>query len=99
MEEKREFFEKIFTLDDRSDTGLGPEVMRFTESSDARALTEGESYYILRPESVESYFLMWRLTKDPKGSHQSRKDEKLMEMSILRGSHFPFIIKIFRNEP
>ena len=75
MEEKREFFEKIFTLDDRSDTGLGPEVMRFTESSDARALTEGESYYILRPETVESYFLMWRLTKDPKGSHQSRKDK------------------------
>ena len=23
-------------------------------------------YYILRPETVESYFLMWRLTKDPK---------------------------------
>ena len=23
-------------------------------------------YYILRPETVESYFLLWRLTKDPK---------------------------------
>ena len=23
-------------------------------------------YYILRPETVESYFLMWRLAKDPK---------------------------------
>ena len=73
LEEKRELFVNLFTFDDRSDTGLGPEVMRFTESSDARALTEGESYYILRPETVESYFLMWRLTKDPKGSHQRRK--------------------------
>ena len=23
-------------------------------------------YYILRPEAIESYFLMWRLTKDQK---------------------------------
>ena len=23
-------------------------------------------YYILRPETFESYFLLWRLTKDPK---------------------------------
>ena len=23
-------------------------------------------YYILRPETIESYFLMWRLTKDQK---------------------------------
>ena len=23
-------------------------------------------YYILRPETFESYFIMWRLTKDPK---------------------------------
>ena len=24
------------------------------------------SYYILRPEVVESYFYLWRFTKDPK---------------------------------
>ena len=24
------------------------------------------SQYILRPETFESYFIMWRLTKDPK---------------------------------
>ena len=23
-------------------------------------------YYILRPETFESYFILWRLTKDPK---------------------------------
>ena len=51
---------------DRSDTKLGPEAMRFSDSIEARALKQNERYYILRPETVESYFLMWRLTKDPK---------------------------------
>jgi len=51
---------------DRADTKLGPEAMRFSDSIEARALKQNERYYILRPETVESYFLMWRLTKDPK---------------------------------
>jgi len=51
---------------DRSDTKLGPEAFRFTDSIEARALKQNERYYILRPETFESYFLMWRLTKDPK---------------------------------
>ena len=51
---------------DRTDTKLGPEVMRLNISIEARALKQNERYYILRPETVESYFLMWRLTKDPK---------------------------------
>ena len=25
-----------------------------------------EKYYILRPEVIESYFVLWRVTKDPK---------------------------------
>ena len=49
---------------DRSNTKLGPEVMVFTGSSEGRGVSNNK--YILRPETVESYFLMWRLTKDPK---------------------------------
>jgi mannosyl-oligosaccharide alpha-1,2-mannosidase len=51
---------------DRTDTKLGPEAFRFSDAVEARALKQNERYYILRPETVESYFLLWRLTKDPK---------------------------------
>ncbi|XP_065584891.1 mannosyl-oligosaccharide 1,2-alpha-mannosidase IA-like isoform X2 [Artemia franciscana] len=50
----------------RSETGLGPEAFRFSDGLEARALKSNEKYYILRPEVVESYFILWRLTKDKK---------------------------------
>uniref|UniRef100_A0A1B6GD22 alpha-1,2-Mannosidase n=1 Tax=Cuerna arida TaxID=1464854 RepID=A0A1B6GD22_9HEMI len=51
---------------DRTDTKLGPEVFRFTRSQEAVGIYLGEQHYILRPEVVESYFYLWRVTKDPK---------------------------------
>lgn len=51
---------------DRSDTKLGPEAFRFTEAVEARAMKANERYYILRPETIESYFILWRLTHDQK---------------------------------
>lgn len=39
---------------------------RFTDAVEAKALKSQEKYYILRPETVESYFIMWRLTHDQK---------------------------------
>ena len=33
---------------------------------EARAVKSTERYYILRPETVEAYFYLWRLTKDQK---------------------------------
>lgn len=51
---------------DRSYTKLGPEAFHFIEGNEAKSLKNGEKYYILRPETFESYFVMWRLTKDPK---------------------------------
>ncbi|XP_037823938.1 mannosyl-oligosaccharide alpha-1,2-mannosidase IA, partial [Lucilia sericata] len=50
----------------RSTTRLGPEAFRFSEAAEARALKSNEKYYILRPETVESYFVLWRLTHDQK---------------------------------
>ncbi|XP_046392272.1 mannosyl-oligosaccharide alpha-1,2-mannosidase IA-like isoform X2 [Ischnura elegans] len=51
---------------DRSATKLGPESFRFTEALEAKAMKTNEKYYILRPEVIESYLVMWRLTKDQK---------------------------------
>lgn len=48
-----------------ADTKLGPEAFWFNSNKEAEATHEGESYYILRPEVVESYMYLWRLTHDP----------------------------------
>lgn len=47
-------------------TGLGPESFRFEGETEAKAIRQNEKYYILRPEVVEGWFYMWRLTKDNK---------------------------------
>lgn len=49
-----------------SDTKLGPEAFHFDGATEAKAVRQNEVYYILRPEVIETYFYMWRLTKDPK---------------------------------
>lgn len=42
------------------------ELRRFSDAVEAKALKSQEKYYILRPETFESYFIMWRLTHDQK---------------------------------
>ncbi|KAM9806563.1 mannosyl-oligosaccharide 1,2-alpha-mannosidase IA isoform X1 [Syngnathus typhle] len=51
---------------DRSATKLGPEAFRFDGGAEATATRLSDRYYILRPEVIESYMYMWRLTHDPK---------------------------------
>lgn len=50
----------------RTATKIGPEVFWFTGDLDAQIGRRNERYYILRPEVIEGWFYMWRLTKDPK---------------------------------
>ncbi|XP_016071859.1 PREDICTED: mannosyl-oligosaccharide 1,2-alpha-mannosidase IC [Miniopterus natalensis] len=50
---------------DRSDTKLGPEAFWFNSGKEAMATQLSESYYILRPEVVESYMYLWRQTHNP----------------------------------
>uniref|UniRef100_A0A674P3D8 alpha-1,2-Mannosidase n=1 Tax=Takifugu rubripes TaxID=31033 RepID=A0A674P3D8_TAKRU len=50
----------------RSATKLGPEAFRFDDGGEATATRLNDRYYILRPEVIESYMYMWRLTHDPK---------------------------------
>ncbi|CAG2178448.1 unnamed protein product, partial [Oppiella nova] len=48
----------------RTATHIGPEAFYFTDREEAVALNNHEKYYILRPEVIESYFYLWRLTHD-----------------------------------
>ncbi|XP_064628473.1 mannosyl-oligosaccharide 1,2-alpha-mannosidase IA-like [Lineus longissimus] len=50
----------------RTRAGLGPESFRFEGGEEAKAVRQNEKYYILRPEVIETWFYMWRLTKDQK---------------------------------
>ncbi|XP_064912831.1 mannosyl-oligosaccharide 1,2-alpha-mannosidase IA isoform X1 [Columba livia] len=51
---------------DRTSMKLGPEAFRFDGGVEAIATRQNEKYYILRPEVIETYMYMWRLTHDPK---------------------------------
>lgn len=50
----------------RSAIGIGPEAFRFTSDVEAKAVSVNEKYYILRPEAVETWFYLWRITKQEK---------------------------------
>ena len=45
---------------------MGPESFGFSGGREATAISQRDKYYILRPEVIESYFYMWRLTKEQK---------------------------------
>lgn len=49
----------------RAETHLGPEAFRFTNEIEAKAIADREKYYILRPEVIEAYFYLYRVTKNP----------------------------------
>jgi mannosyl-oligosaccharide alpha-1,2-mannosidase len=50
----------------RSTTGIGPEVFQFTDDLEAIGSPNVGRNYLLRPEVIESYFIMWRITGDSK---------------------------------
>ena len=50
----------------RTDTKLGPEAFYFNGGQEAKANRPNEYVYLLRPETVESYFILWRMTKNQK---------------------------------
>ena len=58
----KQFFKSFFL----TDTKLGPEAFRFDGNTEAKAVRHQEKYYILRPEVIETYFYMWRFTKEQK---------------------------------
>ena len=58
-----ELTETCYQFFKRMPSGIAPELVHFRDGSD---FVPGASYYILRPETVESFFYMWRSTHDQK---------------------------------
>lgn len=82
---------------DRTSTKLGPESFRFTEGMEARALKTSEKYYILRPEVIESYFVMYRLTKNPKYREWGWEAVQVSYLLLQKKKKLLFLITYFSH--
>jgi mannosyl-oligosaccharide alpha-1,2-mannosidase len=59
----RDFIRTCYTSYTSTTTGLGPEIYRINDAGDV--ITDaGSTHYILRPETVESLFILYRVTGD-----------------------------------
>jgi len=84
---------------DRTDTKLGPEAFRFTDAVEARALKANERYYILRPETFESYFIMWRLTHDQKYRDWGWEAVQALEKQCKGPGGYSGIKNVYQADP
>ncbi|XP_010574652.1 PREDICTED: mannosyl-oligosaccharide 1,2-alpha-mannosidase IC [Haliaeetus leucocephalus] len=83
----------------RSDTKLGPEAFRFDAGTEAMATRLSERYYILRPEVVESYMYMWRLTHNPKYRQWGWEVVKALEKHCRVEAGFSGIRDVYTTTP
>ncbi|NXV65667.1 MA1C1 mannosidase, partial [Molothrus ater] len=83
----------------RSDTKLGPEAFRFDAGSEATATRLSERYYILRPEVVESYMYLWRLTHQPKYRHWGWEVVQALEKHCRVEAGFSGIRDVYSTTP
>lgn len=72
---------------------------RFTEAAEARALKSNEKYYILRPETFESYFIMWRLTHDQKYRDWGWEAVQSLEKYCRTPSGYSGVRNVYQKDP
>ena len=84
---------------DRTNTKIGPEAFRFTDTLEAKAVRSSEKYYILRPEVVESYFVMWRLTHDPKYRQWGWEVVQALEKHCRVEGGYTGLRNVYSDEP
>lgn len=84
---------------DRTNTKLGPEAFRFSDGIEARSYKANEKYYILRPEVIETYFVMWRLTHDPKYRQWGWEAVQALEKHCRVDGGYTGIKNVYMDEP
>jgi len=83
----------------RSNTKLGPGAFRFDGNNEARSVRQNEKYYILRPETVESYFYMWRFTKDQKYRDWGWEFVEALEKNCRTDAGYSGVKDVYQNNP
>ena len=84
---------------DRTNTKLGPEAFRFSDAIEAKALKSNEKYYILRPEVIESYFVLWRLTHDVRYRQWGWEAVQALEKHCRVDGGYTGIKNVYSDEP
>ena len=86
----------------RQAAGVSPEFVRFNDGG----MSNGVDYYILRPETVETMFYMWRLTGDQKWRDHGWQIYEAIEQNCKvpeeRGTGYSPILNVggnFRQDP
>ena len=84
----------------RSHTRIGPECFHFERDDlEAISIKSNEKYYILRPEVVESYFYLWRLTKDVKYRDWAWDAAQALEKHCRTDSGFSGLKDVYQEKP
>lgn len=72
---------------------------RFSDGTEARSLKTQEKYYILRPETFESYFIMWRLTHDQKYRDWGWDAVQALDKHCRSPNGFSGLKNVYSDEP
>jgi len=89
--------ETCFQMYDQMASGLSPEYVTFNR--DGR-LNAGVDFYILRPETVESFFLLWRVTKDQKWRDYGWKIFQAIEKHCrIEGAGYVPVLNVNHEHP
>ncbi|KAK9507576.1 hypothetical protein O3M35_007402 [Rhynocoris fuscipes] len=83
----------------RTNTKLGPESFKFTDAVEAKAVRTNDKYYLLRPEVIESYFYMWRLTKDQKYRDWGWEAVQALEKHCRTPTGYSGLKNVYQDEP
>jgi mannosyl-oligosaccharide alpha-1,2-mannosidase len=80
----------------RTNTRLGPEAFSFENGAEVNPV---DRYYILRPEVVESYFYLWRMTKDKKYRDWAWDMVEALEKHCRTANGYSGIRDVMSNSP
>nr|CAB3263604.1 mannosyl-oligosaccharide 1,2-alpha-mannosidase IA [Phallusia mammillata] len=84
---------------DKATLKLGPEAFHLGGGNEAVAVRANEKYYILRPEVVETYFVMWRLTKDSKYRQWGWEAVEALRKNCQVENGFSGIKDVYASQP
>ena len=62
-------------------------------------MKSAEKYYILRPETFESYFVLWRVTKDPKYREWGWDAVQALEAHCRTPNGYAGIKNVYMEDP
>ncbi|XP_030031428.1 mannosyl-oligosaccharide 1,2-alpha-mannosidase IA [Manduca sexta] len=84
---------------DKADTKLGPEAFRFSGAAEARAQKSNEKVHLLRPETFESYFIMWRLTKQQRYRDWGWEAVQALEKHCRVDGGYTGLVNVYHKNP